>query len=114
VAFGIWRKKGASVGLNGRLRRSPDVLATSQGDEMTLYDRRGQQYYTLNNVGASIWALLAAGTTRLEIVDAIRREYNMPAGRLDDPVEGDVDGILRELDAAGLVVAEPRAVQGHW
>jgi hypothetical protein len=85
-----------------RLSQSPHALATAQGDELVLFDVRGGRYWTLNAVGSSVWALLAGGASPAEIVAGIRREYGIPAGAAEDPVERDVLRLLGELRAAGL------------
>jgi hypothetical protein len=90
----------------GRLRQSPHVLWTSQGDELALFDTRGEQYYTLNEVGSRMWALLATSTTPSAIVDVLKREYEMPAELDGDLLETDVTRLLRDLLAADLVVVD--------
>jgi len=105
MALAFWRTRGASPdATHGRLRQSPTVLATAQGEELVLLDLQGERYYTLNAVGSRVWTLLADGATRAEIVAAIRQEYDMPAGREGDPIEGDVTRLLARLLEAGLVV----------
>jgi hypothetical protein len=113
MAFSFWKKAETAAGVDDRLRQSPDVLATAQGDELVLFDMKGEQYYTLNAVGSRVWALLAGGATRSQIIDVIRREYDIPEGHDGDPVNGDVARLLRQLHAAGLVVADTRASGRH-
>ena len=90
-----------------RVRRSPRVLTTSQGDEVVLLDTAGERYFTLNDVGVRIWTMLAEPSTLAEIVAAIHRDYDVPVDRGRDLVERDVEGLLRELHAAELVIAAP-------
>jgi hypothetical protein len=82
------------------------VLATPQGDEVVLFDTTGERYFTLNDVGTRIWTMLGKPTTCTEIVNGIRREYDAPSDPEHDPVERDVSRLLRDLQAAGLVIAE--------
>ena len=89
-----------------RLRRAAHVLATPQGDEVVLFDTARERYYTLNEVGASMWALLAEPKTLDELVAAIRREYQVPTGRTPDPIREDVARLLRDLHVAGMLLAE--------
>lgn len=89
-----------------RFRRAPQVLATPQGDELVLFDTAGERYYTLNEVGARVWTLLALPMAVTEIAAVLRREYDVPRDAAADPVTGDVTHLLRELHAAGMVTAE--------
>jgi 16S rRNA U1498 N3-methylase RsmE len=82
------------------------VLATAQGDELVLFDTRGERYFTLNEVGSRIWALLAEETSPDEIVDQLRTEYAMPAGVSGDPIVQDVTRLLEELRSAHLLSVE--------
>jgi hypothetical protein len=87
-----------------RLQRSPQVLATPQGDEVVLFDVAGERYFTLNDVGRSVWAMLAEPVTMADIVSAIRHEYDAPRDSGPDPVQRDVERLLRELLSASLIV----------
>jgi hypothetical protein len=89
---------------SGRFQRSPQVLATPQGDEVVLVDIAGERYFTLNDVGRSIWTMLAEPTTLSEIVTAIRHEYHAPSDPGRDPVQRDVERLLRDLLSASLIV----------
>jgi hypothetical protein len=93
-----------------RVRRSPRVLATPQAGEVVLLDTARERYFTLNDVGASVWTMLAEPTTLTELVASIRREYDVPSDPAEDLVQRDVTRLLRELHSAGLVVLEPAAV----
>ena len=98
---------------SGRLCRAPHVLATAQGDEVVLFDTARERYYTLNAVGTRVWELLAEPTTLASLAAAIRREFAVPADGADDPVEGDLTRLLRELRSAGMLRVErmPRGAQ---
>lgn len=90
---------------HGRLRQSPAVLATAHEDEMVLLDLRREQYCSLTAVASRVWSVLADGVTQAEIVEVIRREYEVPAGREGDPVESDVARLLAQMLEAGLVIS---------
>jgi hypothetical protein len=92
---------------SGCLQRSPQVLATPQGDEVVLIDVAGERYFTLNEVGRTVWTMLAEPTTMAEIVTAIRHEYDTASHLEQDPVEGDIARLLRELLSAGLIMHAP-------
>ena len=77
----------------------PHVVAAAQGGRTVLLDVERGRYYTLDEVGGRIWALLGEGAPREEIVDALRREYDVEVAR----VEADLAGLLGQLREAGLV-----------
>jgi hypothetical protein len=110
----FWPKRAAvSKVLDGRLRQSSHVLATAQGDELVLLDLKRERYFTLNEVGSRMWALLSAGATRDELVSVIRREYRIRSDGPKDPVAADVERLLAELHAAGLVVMDTSALSAR-
>ena len=82
-----------------RLTPLPHVVAAAQGGRTVLLDVERGRYYTLDEVGGRIWGLLGEGSTRAAIVDALRREYDVEASR----VEADVASLLAQLRDAGLV-----------
>lgn len=93
--------------VNTRLTRAAHVLSTTQGDETILLDPLRGQYHTLNQVGGTVWGLLATGVSLDEIVDAIRQEYDVPLDAPPDGVRRDVTSLLAALDAAGLLSTGP-------
>ena len=111
--FTLTLRKPRLVLSHHRFRQSPRVLATWQGAELVLLDTRRERYYTLNEVGSHVWEMLASGATYVEIVSDIRRCYDMPAQRLDDPVEHDVSQLLRSLWDAGLILADSAKSSGQ-
>ena len=66
-----------------------------------LLDRRGGAYYVLNETGGTVWALVRreSGATVAELVDALMREYELPA----DVLRADVAALLARLEADRLV-----------
>jgi hypothetical protein len=103
-----WTTKMATrmTTLDGRLRQSLHVLATTQESEVVLLDLRSDQYFMLNDVGSRIWTLLAQGTTLATIIDTIRREYDViaPAGGMS--MERDVRELLSGFLAASLITVD--------
>ena len=89
-----------------RLRRSPSVTAARSGDGIALLDARSERYFTLNEVGGHVWALLATPTTFAQIVESIRKEFDVPPAAGEDLVERDIAALLRDLRAAGLVTED--------
>lgn len=98
---GFGRNAASADDLAGRFAQAPHVLATAAGSERVLLDLKGERYYTLNEVGSRLWALLGPGATVPEMVATIGREYD---GAGAEQVERDVRALLAELLAAGLAV----------
>jgi hypothetical protein len=106
MRMGLFSRYSALDVSTSRFRRAPHVLATPQGDELVLFDASRERYYTLNEVGARVWTLLALPMTMIEIAAVIRREYEVPRDLATDPVAGDVTRLLRELHSTRMVTAE--------
>ena len=85
------------------IRRATGVHTTMRGEEAVLLDVEGQRYYTLNAVGARIWALLDGAPTEAAIVDVLADEYALPAPDGRAMLAGDVRALLAALRAAGLI-----------
>ncbi len=110
MSFRFWPKNATtSAVLDGRLRQASHVVAAAQGDELCLLDLKGGRFYTLNDVGGRVWTLLDGSITRADIVDALRRTYDVRLDGHDDPVEGDVTRLLAELYEEGLVIVDAPA-----
>lgn len=87
-----------------QLARAPHVHTATQAGETVLLDVERGQYYTLNEVGGRIWALLVHGASFAEIVDRVCAEYDVTRER----GERDADVLLRELLGKSLLRAERR------
>ena len=95
--------------LQARLSRAAHVLSTTEGGETILLDPLRGRYHTLNQVGGTVWGLLATGTCLDEIVEAIHAEYEVPPTAPPESVRTDVTNLLAALDAAGLLSTGARA-----
>ena len=89
----------ADHSLQARFRPFPHVISTMHADATVLLDVERGMYYTLNEVGGRIWALLADSGSVGGIVSRLREEYDVAPERL----EGDVAGLVERLRAARLV-----------
>ncbi len=76
------------------------VVAARQGDRTILLDARRGRYYGVDEVGASVWRLLAGGATLAQLVDGLEREYAAPR----ETLEQDATAFLTRLERARLVV----------
>jgi hypothetical protein len=82
-------------------RPGADVIFRDLEGEAVLLDLASGRYFGLNPVGTRIWVLLDAGSTVDAVVAAIAAEFEADP----DEVARDVDELLTELIAKGLVVA---------
>ncbi|HEX3175482.1 MAG TPA: PqqD family protein [Methylomirabilota bacterium] len=86
-----------------------DVAAKIIDGEAIIIRLSDGTYYSMDHVGASVWSLLEAHGDRAATGRTIAAWYRVPPER----VQEDVDALVRELFAEGLVVAAPaRAVSG--
>jgi hypothetical protein len=69
------------------------------GDAIVLLDMRAGLYFSLDNVGAAIWQLLQQPRTVKDICDALLEQFDVTP----DTCRRDLVGLLRELEARGLV-----------
>ncbi|MDT0167388.1 PqqD family protein [Actinotalea sp. AC32] len=85
-----------STGAGLRLREGA-VSWREIDDEVVVLDLGHSEYLSVNASGAVLWSLLAAGTTRDALVDALVDRFDLDRGR----GEADVDAFLasaRERD----------------
>ena len=78
---------------------SRTAMARSVDDELVILDVTSGRYYSLNAVGAFVWDLLADPIASEAIVDAVIETYEIDRAT----AQSDVDELLAELSAAGLV-----------
>ena len=106
MRISIFSRASTPDASTSRFRRAPHVLATPQGDELVLFDTARERYYTLNDVGARVWVLLALPMAVAELAAVIRREYDVPRDSAPDPVSVDVARLVRDLHGLGMVTVE--------
>jgi hypothetical protein len=106
MRISIFSRASTPDASTSRFRRAPHVLATPQGDELVLFDTARERYYTLNDVGARVWVLLALPMAVSELAAVIRREYDVARASTPDPVSADVTRLVRELHGLGMVTVE--------
>jgi hypothetical protein len=85
--------------LQKRPMRSPEVWVRQTRDENAIYDPATGSVHLLNETAQAIWDLCDGDTTVAEMVEAI---CTLTAMHRDVVVE-DVDRILTEFGAAGLL-----------
>ncbi len=75
------------------------VVAARQGDRTILLDAQRGRYFGVDEVGATIWRMLGAGSTLAQLVDGLEQEYAAPR----EALEQDATAFLARLGRARLV-----------
>jgi hypothetical protein len=92
------------IGLQTRIARKPDLLATAVDDDIVILNIATQNYVGLDDIGSAIWGLLDEPRRADDICRAMAECYDGPP----EEIRADVLTFLGELVAEGLiVVAEP-------
>ena len=79
---------------------SPDVVHTSlQNGEAVLLNIKTRKYFSLNQTGAAIWALLEEGRQPVDIAASLIQRYEVSA----EMAASSVDDLLQELMENGLI-----------
>jgi hypothetical protein len=86
-----------------RYRVAADALAASLSDGAVLLHLYTKRYFSLNDTGSRIWALLEQQSSDDEIVEALVREYDV---KLPDAQQA-VHRLLEDLLAEHLIEQIP-------
>jgi Coenzyme PQQ synthesis protein D (PqqD) len=82
--------------------RSDSLAWNTVGDNVVVLDLRSSTYFSTNATGTLLWQLLASGTHRTELVNALVGQF-----AVDRPTaEEDVDVFLAHLERAQLLTTE--------
>lgn len=81
------------------LSRASDIPTAQLDDALLMLNIPRGQYHSLDSVGARIWELLAAPTTRGDLVTRLVDEFDVSPAQCG----AEVDGFLEELRARGLL-----------
>ena len=81
------------------MKISPDAMARPVDDELVVLHVPSGEYYSLNQVGAFVWAQIEAGSGRQELADLVADAYGIDRAI----AAADVDALLRDLVDAQLV-----------
>lgn len=88
-----------SVDLSTTVVAASDQVSTKLDDEIVILSLRSGGYYSLQNVGASIWELVGEPRRIAEVRDAIVAQY----GAAPEVVAADVIELCQHLAELGLV-----------
>ncbi len=91
-----------TVSLEARFEAAPDVHARPFHDEVIVLDLVGGEYFSLDEVGARVWAGLVAGESVEEVVAGLQRDYAADVER----IEADVVALVEELVLHRLLVGK--------
>ncbi len=78
---------------------SPDVVMAPIGEELALLDFRSNAYFTLNEVGSTIWSALSEPRTVDEVAAIVAGHFDIT----QDLCRPDVDEMIENLKSNGLV-----------
>jgi hypothetical protein len=87
------------------VQRAPDLLGGAIDGQMVLLSAQHNDYFSMNQVGSRIWALIEAPIQVARLVDQLVEEFDVDR----TACERDVLGFLTELHRAGLVTSGPAA-----
>jgi hypothetical protein len=77
----------------------PEVVGCTLAEGSALLNLKTYVYYSLNEVGAFVWALLAEPMSFDDLVERVAAEFDAPRERIAQ----DLERLVAQLDAAGLV-----------
>ena len=75
------------------------VMARQVGEELVILNLHSEQYYGLDEVGASIWLALESSPTLSDALKSLTDEYDIEIEQLKE----DLDELLTKLKAEGLI-----------
>jgi hypothetical protein len=87
------------LSLRSTVVASKDQVSSSLGEETAILHIGGGVYYSLNPVGAQIWALLQQPVVVGELRDRLLAQFDVEPGRL----EQDLHNLLGDLAREGLI-----------
>lgn len=85
--------------MNRKFVVSASALVQNVGEECVILDLSTGTYFGLDPVGARAWSLLTEGRSVPAIIETLLGEYEVQRQDL----EKDIDSLLRDLRASGLI-----------
>ena len=83
------------------MKPAPQVLYQEVEGELVILDSDAGRYYALDDVGLRVWELLVEHADLDRVVAVMLSEFDVDEATL----RSDVDALVKQLEAAGLVVA---------
>jgi len=85
--------------LSLKYRSTPHTIFREIDGQVITLNLHSGVYFAMNEVGTRIWHLLMGGTSKSDIVNAIKNEYDVPIVQLNK----DLDSFLMELQESDLI-----------
>jgi hypothetical protein len=79
------------------------VLVRVVDNELVLLNLESEQYYGLDEVGTLMWQAVTTAATISDALEALQKQFDVAA----DVLSGDLEKLLSELSARGLVELDP-------
>jgi len=92
---------------------SPQVILETFADEVVIVNLESGNYYSIDKVGAEIWALLAGSATVPHIVSHVGQRYLAPEAEIERTLHAWVEQLLAEnllVPVASADTPEPPAL----
>ena len=85
----------------GNWRPDPDVMTQLVEGETVLVHLQTNEIYALNPTATRAWDMLATGSNREEVQEALLEEFDVPPDQLRD----EIDALITELVEKKLLLA---------
>lgn len=82
--------------LGKKVEPYPDVTCTEFEDEGVLLNLETKTYYTLNKPGIYVWNLIKDGLSPGEIVQRVKKEFEIDEETAENNVSNLIDELVRE------------------
>lgn len=91
----------------GRVAVSTDVVFQQLDDEIVLLNLSNENYYSLDDVGARMWQLLAEHGEVGPVVERLTEEFDAD----ETTLRRDLLELIAKLQEAGLLTVEAQAIE---
>jgi hypothetical protein len=88
-----------TLSLASVIEKSSNQVSTNLGKETVILGLTSEEYYSLKDVGAQIWALIDGPTSVQAILEALLKKYAVEPARC----QADLLAILQEMVGEGLI-----------
>lgn len=82
--------------MHSRHRPTPDALFATLSDGAVVLDIQTKKYFSLNETGARIWALIREGLETDDIVSMLLHEYDVTHAAAEEAVSSLVESLAAE------------------
>jgi hypothetical protein len=82
--------------MHNRYRPTPDALFATLSDGAVVLDIQTRKYFSLNETGARIWALIREGRDTGEIISVLLDEYDVTSQSAEEAVALLVESLAGE------------------